>query len=82
LGLSAGRPPCLNTYLVQVRIRFDAEEALGELGRLGLLVVNNGDRGAAPTYTALGYDTAFDRLNVHWDSLLLRRMGSILSTVQ
>ncbi|KAK9826814.1 hypothetical protein WJX81_003825 [Elliptochloris bilobata] len=66
----------------QVRIRFDAEEALGELQRLGLLVREELAPDAGPRYLVLGYDAAFDRLNVHWDSLLLRRMGSILSTVQ
>ena len=65
-----------------MRIRFDAEEALGELQRLGLLAPDERASGAPPRYSVLGYGAAFERLAVHWDSLLLRRMGSILSTVQ
>jgi len=61
----------------QVRIRFAADEALGELRRLGLLAEDD-----AGGRAALAYADAFERLNAHWDSLLLRRMGSILSTVQ
>ncbi len=66
----------------QVRIRFAAEEALGELRRLGLLAADDAGGSAPPRHAALAYADAFKRLNAHWDSLLLRRMGSILSTVQ
>ena len=73
----------LGACQAQVRIRFDAEEALGELQRLGLLAPDErASGGAAPRYSVLGYGAAYERLAVHWDSLLLRRMGSILSTVQ
>ncbi len=54
---------------VQVKIRFDAEEAMSELSRLKL--VSEVESG----YKACSTQEGFRTLEDHWDRLLLSRKG-------
>lgn len=61
-------------------MRFDADEALGELARLHLLQPEasaNGS-GAARTYRTVAPEQATQQLQEHWNNLLLKRLSTVV----
>ena len=66
---------------VQVRVRFDADEALGELARLNLLQTDapaeNGSAPGARMHRTVPPEQATRQLQEHWNNLLLRRLSTV-----
>ena len=59
---------------MQIKMRFNADEALGELDRLGLLQPSDQDKVTEWPYDTVSPDEAFDRLHQHWESLFMDRL--------
>lgn len=73
---------CVQTRipLMQVRVRFNAEEAIDELLRLNLISgVERKD--GAQHYAAMPPGEASDHLNSHWQQILLQRVDSQIQCI-
>ena len=64
-----------------MRVRFDADEALGELARLHLLQEDapesNGSSPSAGVHRTVAPGQATRQLQEHWNNLLLRRLSTV-----
>lgn len=60
--------------MLQVRVRFNAEEAIEELLRLNLISEEAGDGDDAVHYIAAPPAEASEHLNSHWRDILLKRV--------
>ena len=60
--------------VMQIKMRFNADEALGELDRLGLLQPSDQEQVTEWPYDTVAPDQAFERLHEHWDSLFMDRL--------
>ena len=72
---------CTERACAQVRVRFDADEALGELARLHLLQPQGFDQNrngsGARTFRTVPPAQAQQQLQQHWTRLLLRRLSTV-----
>ncbi len=67
----------MNAMLMQVRVRFNAEEAIEELLRLNLISDVKAEGDGAQHYAAvLPPGEASQHLNLHWRQVLLQRIDS------
>lgn len=60
--------------MLQVRVRFNAEEAIEELLRLNLISEEAGEGDEATQYTAASPAEASEHLSSHWRHILLQRV--------
>ena len=68
---------CLyNRVMLQVRVRFNAEEAIEELLWLNLILEQAGEGDDAKHYTAAHPAEASEHLTSHWRDILLQRVDS------
>lgn len=56
---------------LQIKMRFNADEALGELDRLGLLRPSDEEKATEWPYNVVAPDEALDRLHDHWEALFM-----------
>ena len=69
------------SVLVQVRVRFNAEEAIEELQRLNLIHDVDQQRDEALHYAAIPPAEASEHLSVHWRQLLSHRVDGCIQHV-
>ena len=67
--------------MAQVKVRFDAEEALADLERLALLQQPQ-ERGKGTGFRAVPPKEAYGRVKAYWDELLTSRMGAVRQILQ
>ena len=72
----------MSVSIVQVRVRFNAEEAVTELLRLQLIQHSEGEDHEAQHYTALSAAEASDHLTVHWKELLQQQIDDRIHYVE
>lgn len=68
---------------MQVRVRFNAEEAISELLRLQLVAKSQGEDGdEVQHYSAVSPAEASDYLTAHWKEMLKQRIDGRIQYVQ
>ena len=70
--------PFMTHARVQVKVHFNAEEALAELQRLGQLQEGAGKTEQDEKFSPVPFKDGYAKLKAHWDGLLLRRGDEVV----
>ena len=62
---------------MQVKVHFNAEEAIAELERLGQLKTTANSRQQNERISPVPMQEGYEKLRAHWDRLLLRPQDSL-----